>query len=259
MNPFVSRINNQPWVWPVSGMCLVLGFMVSMAWVTGENRSTRMGFLAADQARRINEGTIDIEKFEELRAEVNRLQAKATDLENALGKQSGQAKLLNENLQETKEFAGLTEVEGPGLRVILKDDPNAQKDIEMGAILANNGIIHDSDVLRVVNELFSGGAEAIAVDGIRVAAGSSFRCVGPTILVNDMKIAAPVTIEAIGDSKELFGGMNLPGGVLSEIRSQNPAMVELETFKQIRLPAFAGKMTKRFARAPKEKPKDETK
>jgi uncharacterized protein YlxW (UPF0749 family) len=233
-------------------MCLVLGFMISMAWVTASNRSTRIGLLSADMRGRISEGTIDIEKFEELRNEVNRLQAKNTDLENALGKQSGQAKLLNENLQETKEFACLTEVEGSGLRVILKDDPKAQQEIQLGAMGMLDTIVHDTDVLRVVNELFAGGAEAVAVDGIRVGPGSSFRCVGPSILVNDMKIAAPITIEAIGDSKELYEGLNLPGGVLSELRSQSDAMVNLETFKSIKLPAYAGKVTKRFAKAPKD-------
>jgi uncharacterized protein YlxW (UPF0749 family) len=233
-------------------MCLVLGFMISMAWVTEQNRSTRIGLLGADQRARISEGSIDIEKFEELRNEVNRLQAKSTELENALGRQSGQAKLLNENLQETKVFACLTELEGPGIRVILKDDPRAQQEIQLGAIGATDAIIHDTDVLRVVNELLAAGAEAVAVDGIRVGPGSSFRCVGPVILVNDMKIAAPITIEAIGDAKELFEGLNLPGGVLSEIRGQSEAMATLETFKSIKLPAYAGKVTKRFAKAPKE-------
>lgn len=233
-------------------MCLVLGFMISMAWVTESNRTSRLGLLGADQHKRINETTIDIDKFDELRTEVNRLQAESTRLQNALGKQNGQAKLLNDTLQETKEFAGLTEVEGPGVRVVLKDDPRAQQATQLGATPTPDMIIHDTDVLRVVNELFAAGSEAIAVDGIRVASGSSFRCVGPTILVNDMKIAAPITIEAIGDGKELFGGMNLPGGVLAEIRAQNPAMVEIETFKDAKLPAYVGNMTRRFAKVPKE-------
>jgi len=252
VTPFVSRINNQPWIWPVSGMCLVLGFMISLAWVTEQNRSTRYSLLGADQRNRIDETTIDLDTFEKLRTEVNRLQGETTQLQNALGKQSGQGKLLNDTLQETKEFAGLTEVEGPGLRVVLKDDPRAQQLMTLGNPATPDMIIHDTDVLRVVNELFAGGAEAISVDGIRVAAGSSFRCVGPTILVNDMKIASPITIEAIGDAKELSGGMNLPGGVLSEIRTQNPGMVEVQTFKDTKLPAFVGNMTKRFAKVPKE-------
>ena len=32
MNPFVSRINKSSWEIPVSALCLLLGFMVSMVW-----------------------------------------------------------------------------------------------------------------------------------------------------------------------------------------------------------------------------------
>lgn len=254
MNPFVTRFNNQPWIWPITGMCLVLGFMISMAWVNETNRSSRIGFVSGDQRSRISASISDPVAAQEMEAEIKKLRAEKTKLENAIGTQDSQTKALNDSLQETKAFAGLTEMEGPGIVVTLKDDPNATANNGMPTgLLSSDQIIHDTDVLRVVNELFSGGAEAISVDGIRVAAGSSFRCVGPTILVNDMKIAAPIVIEAVGDPNELYGGMNLPGGVLQEIRQQNPAMVTVEKAKKLRLTAFVGNTAKRLAKVPKDK------
>ena len=44
-------------------------------------------------------------------------------------------------------------------------------------------IIHDTDVLRVVNELWNAGAEAVTVNNRRVGPGTNYRCVGTTILV----------------------------------------------------------------------------
>jgi uncharacterized protein YlxW (UPF0749 family) len=103
-----------------------------------------------------------------------------------------------------------------------------------------------------VNELFSSGAEAVSVNDHRVAGTTSFRCVGPTILVNDMKIASPVLIRAVGDANTLYGGMNLPGGVLSEIRMTDPAMVQIDKVAKQELPAFVGKTSMQFAKVPED-------
>ena len=44
-------------------------------------------------------------------------------------------------------------------------------------------IIHDDDLLRVINELRAAGAEAIAINGERIVAMSEIRCAGPTLSV----------------------------------------------------------------------------
>jgi uncharacterized protein YlxW (UPF0749 family) len=246
MNPFVS-LKNENWLLPVSAMCLVLGFMISLAWVTESNRSSRLGLLGADQRSRISAASVDIEKFQELSQQVAKLQEDNTRLQNALANQSGQAKVLNDSLQDIKRFAGLTELEGPGIMVTLRDKPGTQS---IG-LTGPDSIIHDVDVLRVVNELFASGAEAISVNDIRIAAGSTFRCVGPTILINDIRIASPVVIRAVGNLETLYGGMNLPGGVLAEVRETDPAMVKVDKVKSMRLPAYVGSTTTQVGKVPK--------
>lgn len=246
MNPFVSRLSNERWLIPVSVMCLILGFMISLAWVTNETRSSRKFFLNPDQGRRINEASVDLEAFQQLSSEVTKLQKGKTELENALASRDGQSKVLNDNLQEAKVFAGVTEVDGPGVVITLKDFTRTSG---LGGTVAvtPDSIIHDTDVLRVVNELYASGAEAISVNHHRIAGSSSFRCVGPTILVNDVKIASPVIIRAIGDSATLQGAMNLPGGVLAEIRQADASMVQVEVVKKMTLPAYVGTTAKKFA------------
>jgi len=61
-------------------------------------------------------------------------------------------------------------------------------------------------VVHVVNELFASGAEAIAVNGHRVAGTTSFRCVGTTILVNDVKIASPIVVRQKDDLEQAHLG-----------------------------------------------------
>lgn len=252
MNPFVTRIHNQSWVMPICGMCLVLGFMFAMVRVTGTNRTSRENFLRADQRTRVNESIVDIEAFEQATNEVKKLQDEKTRLENALSKNGEDGKVLNESLQEMKSFACLTSVEGPGVIVTLSDAH--RQDLTFGTQVSQNpdAIIHDRDVLHTVNELFSAGAEAVAVNDLRVSAVSSVRCVGNTILVNDVKIASPIHVRAIGDADTLYGAMNMPGGTLAEIRLYDPGMAQLDKVKVQTLPAYTGTTQRRFAKVPKE-------
>jgi uncharacterized protein YlxW (UPF0749 family) len=108
------------------------------------------------------------------------------------------------------------------------------------------------DVLKVCNELIASGAEAVSVNNHRIAGNSSMRCVGTTILVNDVKIASPVVIRAIGDPNTIMGAMNMPGGALAEIRQTDPNMVQIETVKSQELPEFVGNTIRRYAKPPKE-------
>jgi uncharacterized protein YlxW (UPF0749 family) len=248
VNPFVSRINKQSWVMPVSGMCVILGFMISLARVTQNTRSSRKNFLSPDQQIRVNEASVDIDAFQRMSNEVSKLQADNTIFQNAIAKQGPQSKVLNDSLQELKVFAGLTRVVGPGVVVTLRDSQKGNAGVSLNLGLPSDAIIHDVDVLKVVNELIASGSEAVSVNDHRVAGNTSFRCVGTTILVNDIKIASPVVIRAIGDPSTLLGAMNMPGGVLAEIRQTDPTMVQIETVKSQQLPEFVGNTGHKFAK-----------
>jgi len=247
MNPFVSKISRVSWEIPVSILCIPLGVMIYMATIKQTTRSTRN--IPSGVTGRIDSVEEDTQlKNVQLSGQVNHLQEEVTKLQNAMADESKQGKVLNQDLQELKLFAGLTDVEGPGITVTLHDStrqlPPGEPDTDK--------IIHDVDVLRVVNELWASGAEAIAINGKRLSIGSSIRCVGPTVLIDDAKVASPIVIRAIGDANTLEGALNLPGGVLDEFRSLDPAMVELAKVKKQVLPAFTGSTQHTLLTVPKE-------
>lgn len=257
MNPFVSRITgNQSWVIPVSVLSLVLGFMITVARVTGsESRRTRIGLSDADQRGRLLDGPIDIqEQYKELKTEVGKLRQENTKLQNAMSTDTRSEKLLNQSLQDLKIFAGLTPIEGPGVVVTLVDSDRSlegnSNDPPPDSPVVDQ-VIHDRDILRVVNELYSAGAEAVSINNIRLGAMSSVRCVGPVVNIDGIKIASPIRIRAIGDSETLKGALNMPGGVLEEIRETDPRMVTVETLAKVTMPAFSGPTTRRHGSVPK--------
>jgi uncharacterized protein YlxW (UPF0749 family) len=249
VNVFVSRISHNPWVTPVTLMCLVLGIMIGLARVTGPTRDSRSKFLRGQQQERVTSGPLDFQlQYAKLSDEVKMLQLKKTELEKAAASQSDTTKMLNENLQDAKLFAGLTELEGSGVVVTLRDSARP-----VGGGPPTDATIHDTDVLKVVNELWASGSEAISVNGHRVVGCTSFRCVGPVIHVDGVPIATPVVIRAIGDTDTLMGGLNLPLGVLSEIRQTDASMVQIEPAKFMLLPAYTGPTIKTHGKVPAPK------
>jgi uncharacterized protein YlxW (UPF0749 family) len=228
--------------------------MISLAWVNDHNRDSRYGLLEDSQKGRVSEASLDINAYKRLQDEVASLRDENTKLQNGLAKGNESSKLLNDSLQEAKLFSGLTAVEGPGLTVTLRDaaHPVVKVSDQVYAMPAPESNIHDTDVLRVVNELFSAGAEAVSVNDHRIAGPTSIRCVGPTILIDDVKIASPIVIKAVGDPQTLDGAMNLNGGILSEIRATDPGMVQVEEDHYMKLEPFTGRTTFRLAKAAKD-------
>jgi uncharacterized protein YlxW (UPF0749 family) len=251
VNPFVSRITGNSWIVPVSALSLVLGFMMTVAWMNESNRVERLNRIGSDSVQRWVSGNLNVlEENKKITEEVTKLREDNTKLQNAVASQTGSSKVLNEGLQEAKTLAGLTEVEGPGITITLRDSTKPGPP----GVASIDAIIHDGDVLRVVNELWAAGAEAISVNKHRVAGRTSFRCVGPVIHVDGVPISSPVVIKAIGDPETLTGGVNIRLGVLDEIRAfDDPNMVEITTFQLARLPAFAGSTKFDYAKVPKDK------
>jgi len=247
LNPFALRKSSNSWVIPVSLLTLIVGFLTSLAWITQADRTERLSRLSPDIRTRLTAGELDLSaEYQSVREEVAKLRADKGRLENLLAQGQNASKEINLSLQEAKMFAGLTEVEGPGILVTLNDSQRPAED----AFDPAGQIIHDTDVVKVVNELWAAGAEAISVNNKRVGPATSFRCVGPTILVDGVKIASPVQIRAIGDSETLYGGMLLPGGILDEIKQYDPKMVHVEPVKKMRMPAFAGSTSPKFMKTP---------
>lgn len=100
--------------------------------------------------------------------------------------------------------AGLTAVHGPGVTVTLDDAPRRaqRRDLRAGAH-PDDLVIHQQDVQGVVNALWAGGAEAMAIMGHRVVATTAVRCVGNTLLLAGEVFSPPFVITAVGDPQRL--------------------------------------------------------
>ncbi|MBE5821915.1 MAG: DUF881 domain-containing protein [Clostridiales bacterium] len=152
------------------------------------------------------------------------------------------SELLKKELEQVNAISGITDIKGEGITITLKDaeilDPN---------FLAEDQIVHDTDILKIVNELRASGAEAISINEQRVINTTAIRCVGPTILVNDVKIGAPFVIKAIGNSDTLYSGMNLTGGIVYTLKKYN-IQVDIKQSEEVEIPKYEGALTLKYAK-----------
>ncbi len=108
---------------------------------------------------------------------------------------------LDQLLKEREAYAvaaGLTAVEGPGIRIVLQD--RIEYDPTRHPIEA---IVHDKTVLHVIDILKANGAQALAFNDMRLTAVAKIGCIGPTILCYDMRQMPPYVIEAIGPIEDM--------------------------------------------------------
>jgi len=146
---------------------------------------------------------------------------------------------MAEELDKARIIAGLTEVEGQGVTVNIDDS----EEINFGS--DKYAIVHDSDLRMVLCELAAAGAEAMSINGQRIIATTAVRCVGNTIMTNDVKIAPPFEIMAIGDSSTLEAAINIKGGSADYLRGWGLS-VAIKKSDNIKIPRYKGVINMKY-------------
>lgn len=141
-----------------------------------------------------------------------------------------------EEIKENRKLLGLTEVTGQGF--IIKLDDNRQ--INSSEVLnVSDYLVHEGDLLYIVNELFNAGADAIAINDQRITSKTSIICDGNIIRINGEIVSVPITIQAIGYPERMEYALKRPGGYL-EILANAGVQVYVEKSEKITLPKYEG-------------------
>jgi len=173
------------------------------------------------------------------------LRKKLSGYENSLPTQKGQVKVLTEDLVSTKFLAGLMDATGPGVLVTLNDSKKRFPDAPLAVQMTE--IVHDTDILQVVNELRAAGAEAVSVNDQRLVATSPIRCAGPTIYVNGTPQTPPYLVRAIGDPTVLETALKLPQGIYDTLHNLDSGMIKIQKQSKQIIPAYNGPTTPRYS------------
>ena len=226
----------------IGAVCLVLAFFITMqinsVHVINQSGSTdkmRAENLATELK---HEQEKNIELYKQLlqsKEEIESFKKEAAD-------SSGYSQTLLTQLRRAELLAGLTSVEGGGVQVTLSDSTQTNNLTEN----ANAYVIHDLDILQVINELRDAGAEAISLNGERVVSTSEIRCAGSTVSINNNRYAAPFVIMAIGDPVNLENALLMRNGVIDSLTFYG-INAEVKKISNMKIGPYTGTLNYKYA------------
>jgi len=231
--------------WSLAIVCFILGLL----------SVTQIKFYEAPKYTLFsmrNEQLVDlVQKLEDQRdgliQEITTLREQISQYEESATREKSISEGMLKEVNRLKLWAGLLPVSGPGIVVTLDDSkkkPNSGANPE-------NYLIHDYDLREIVNELWASGAEAIAINNQRIVVSSEIRCVGPTILVNGIRLSPTYVVKAIGDADSLIKALTMPGGIISAlnyISKEFGIILKLERKEKIDLPSYEGSISLKYGK-----------
>lgn len=157
---------------------------------------------------------------DQLRREVATLERElATLVQN---EQRGDASIdeLRADLRRVRLYAGLDAAVGPGVTITIR------------------GPIDGSGVEALVNELRNAGAEALAIEAIRLVPGVVVSGAPADVSVDGLLLGDPLVIHAIGAPDKLTGSLTRSGGIIAQLAATQPdVLVEVLPIDTVRVPA----------------------
>ena len=171
------------------------------------------------------------EKYDNKIKEIEKIDKELeTEIEKATENNSELTDAQNQ-IKEGNKILGLSEVKGPGITITVAD---SETDFS-NAIDSSPYLVHDKDILNIVNELKNAGAEAISINDHRVVTSTYIICGGNIINVNGEKIGSPFVIKAIG-LPETLANLSRPGGTLNDLEQNRKLKVDLKKSNEITIP-----------------------
>lgn len=229
--------------------CVIFGFISVLAF-DREGKNIEIGEVTSvKKVQDLNRERIKLEaEKKEHEDRIKELQEAILQFEQDAARRDSQAGLINEQLLNTRAYAGYVALEGPGVEIVLNDR-------KRDSIIINNFnyfIVHDSDVLNVLNELKAAGAEAIAINGTRIMANSRISCGGPTINVGRYgRFTPPFIIHAIGDPDILAASFQQPDSVYNDLVAWGLEF-KIKKLDYIEIPRYLGEIELKFASTVRE-------
>jgi len=181
------------------------------------------------------------DKYDELNARYEELSSKIEEYKNEKESDAKTYQLLTTELEQLNESLGKTDVEGEGIVIQLTDKGGTQlsDDVQVDNITS-------TQLLTIINELFSAGADAISLNGHRITAMSAVYEIGTEFLkVNGDKITSPYIINAIGDSDYLKSAVSGKGGGVDQLKELGHE-TSVDTSKKIKIEKYDKDMTSKY-------------
>lgn len=180
------------------------------------------------------------EKYEIAYTELQESEKKLANIRQEATKDNNSFTEIEQELKAINSLLGLTDLTGEGIVITVADNDNASiKDEDLSSEL-----VHNTDIIEIVNELKNAQAEAISINGQRVLSTTAINCVGAVITVNGEKLNSPFVISAIGNQERL-NGITRPGSYI-EIMQEDGILIKVEKSTEVKIPKYNKVLTAKY-------------
>lgn len=195
-------------------LCLILTFGIVIQVRTVQSNISISNPDYADNELR-DEVLKSKERYDNAYAELERVNKELEDYRTKATEDDDSAAQKEELLNEDNAILGLSDVTGKGVTITLEDNKNASvssSDLETDI---SAFLVHEIDLLEMVNELKNAGAIAISINDQRIIPTTSIDCAGNITRINGEIVGTPFVIKAVGGS---FDTLERPGGYIDYLK-----------------------------------------
>jgi uncharacterized protein YlxW (UPF0749 family) len=238
MTAILARVRAIPsWQVTLSVALLVLGFLIA-AQLAAEGPRIRY---TSQERSPLVETALGLQSQQDaLKARILELRGRVGGLESQGPGAEASLRGLYAELETARIGAGLIGLTGPG--IVFKVEDSAQP----GA--GSDSLVSARDLRVLVEELWLGGAEAVAINDERVTVSTAILDIGGSMLVNSAYLAPPFRVAAIGPDglyERLQDSASFRAFVAERVERYGLGLSVAE-LADVDVPAFAGSVSIRF-------------
>ena len=144
---------------------------------------------------------------------------------------------LNSDIARLELINGTVPAKGPGITVAVS-----------GNLLA-------SDLSVLVNEFWAAGAEAVAINDVRITPYSGFNYIGTStatyLTCGDEILAEPIVLQAVGNGATLERSLTMPGGIADNLEVYQ-IYLDIQMAEELHLPAVPAQPQLQYGKVPEK-------
>jgi len=218
----------------------LLGFGLTLQF---KNTKEDYSFVSLKTINDLNNSVIkEKEEIKSLQELIQLKKKNLTEYEVAIQQEGSIKEVIVAEIATMKAITGFYDVEGPGVIVKLNDSERELYEWED----PNDLIIHEQDVLTIINDLKYAGAEVLSINGQRIIGTTEIQCAGPTITVNGYTYGQPFIIKAIGDPVTLDAAIKSPNSYSALLRDIYGIVVESQVNPRVRISKYQGNINMKY-------------
>ena len=198
----------------ILGMILTIGICVQLKTINAADISGTLKLSDSNLKKSLLQWK---EKYEESNQKLKNTDEELLNLRNTISNLDQDVEVKNK-IKKYETILGMTDVSGEGVIITLADNSNVGSSNSFSSLSYENYLVHDGNLVSIINELKSANAEAISINGKRIVNSTCITCAGNVIQINGEKVSSPFEIKAIGPKDQLYGELSKNDGTMYKLK-----------------------------------------